>query len=209
MEIRWIHGYRTARFGSVPWSIGSSGDGDGVGVGVGYMRENSEEILYRSFLLRLLWAIMAWTGTSTLWRCPSSISIADYGVAHSPRCPDGWFWRGCHSVWHARTRQVSVSWQLPEEAPVHPQGSWSYSASSRWSCVPRRKCGEVSTGTWSQKSGSFSQSQQVGSMSHSDRGRWRWQETCTAWTFLRRGGVVLLRQNLFNRRRPARVKKCS
>ena len=33
-----------------------------------------------------------------------------------------WFWRGCRVVWHAQTMQASVSWQLPEEVPVDPQG---------------------------------------------------------------------------------------
>ena len=47
-------------------------------------------------------------GMSTLCRCSSSISSADHGVAHPPRCPEGWFWRGCHGVGHARTMQASV-----------------------------------------------------------------------------------------------------
>ena len=51
------------------------------------------------FCRRPLWAAVAWAGMSTLWRCPSSISSAD----HPPRCPKGWFWRGCRGVWHART----------------------------------------------------------------------------------------------------------
>ena len=32
---------------------------------------------------------------STLSHCPSSISSADHGVVHPPKCPEGWFWRGC------------------------------------------------------------------------------------------------------------------
>ena len=46
------------------------------------------------------------------------------------RCPEGWFRRGCRGVWHPRSRQTSVSWQLPAEVPVDPQGSWSCSAPS-------------------------------------------------------------------------------
>ena len=46
---------------------------------------------------------------SILRSCPSSIPSADHGVAHPPRCPEGWFWRGCCGVWHARTMQVSDS----------------------------------------------------------------------------------------------------
>ena len=63
------------------------------------------------FCRRPLWAVLAWAGMSTLWCCPSSISSADYGVAHLPRCPEGWFWRGCGGVWHDWTMQVSVSWR--------------------------------------------------------------------------------------------------
>ena len=79
---------------------------------------------------RPLCVVLGWADKPTLWCCPSSIFSADHGVAHPPRCPEGWFWRGCHDVWHARTMQVSVSWQLPEEVPVDPQGSWSYPAPS-------------------------------------------------------------------------------
>ena len=77
---------------------------------------------------RPLWTILAQAGTPTLWCCPSSISSADHGVAHPPRCPEGWFWRGCRGLWHGRTMQVSVSRQLPEEVHGNPQGSWSCSA---------------------------------------------------------------------------------
>ena len=37
--------------------------------------------------------------------CPSRISSADHGVAHPSRCPEGWFWKGCRGVCHARTMQ--------------------------------------------------------------------------------------------------------
>ena len=76
------------------------------------------------FCRRPLWAVLAWAGMSTLWCSPSSISSADHSIVHPPRCPEGWFWRGCHGVWHFRTMQVSVSWQLPEEVPVDPHDSW-------------------------------------------------------------------------------------
>ena len=39
---------------------------------------------------------------------------ANHFVAHPPRYPEGWFWRGCRDVWHARAMQVSLSWRLPE-----------------------------------------------------------------------------------------------
>ena len=43
---------------------------------------------------------------STLWCCPFSISSADHGTAHPPKCREGRFWRGCCGVWHARTMQA-------------------------------------------------------------------------------------------------------
>ena len=118
------------------------------------------------------WAVLAQIGTSTLWHCPSTISSADRSIAHPPMCPEGWVCRGCWGVWHAQTMQVSVSWQLPEEVPVDPLRSWSCLAPSRWSCVPCKRCGEVSSSTWFQKPESFSfcQSQLAGSMFHSHRG---------------------------------------
>ena len=98
-----------------------------------------------------LWAVLARSGLSTFWCCPSSIFSADHCGAHPLRCNEGWFWRDCRGVLHARTMQVFVSWQLPEEVPAVPQGSWSRSAPSRWSCGPSRKCGEVNSSTWFRK----------------------------------------------------------
>ena len=130
------------------------------------------------FCRRPQWAVLAWVGKSTLWQCPSSISSADHSIAHPPRCPEGSFWRGCCGMWHAQTMQVSVSCQLPEEVPEHPQGSLSRSTPNCWSCAPSRRCREVSSGTWFRRPGSFSQSQQTGSMFQSHRGGWRWQASC-------------------------------
>ena len=39
-------------------------------------------------------------------------------------------------LWRARNMQVPVSWHLPEEVALDPQGSWSCSARSRWSFAP-------------------------------------------------------------------------
>ena len=52
------------------------------------------------FCRRPLWAVLAKEGMFILWCCLSSISFADHGITHPPRCPEGWFWRGCHGVWH-------------------------------------------------------------------------------------------------------------
>ena len=65
-------------------------------------------------------------------------------------------------MWHTKTKQVSISWQLPEEVPVGPQGSWSFSAPSRWTCAPSRRWWEFSSGTWFWKPGPFSQSESRG-----------------------------------------------
>ena len=43
------------------------------------------------FCRRPLRAVLAWADMSTIWGCPSSISFADYDVAHSQRCPERWF----------------------------------------------------------------------------------------------------------------------
>ena len=62
------------------------------------MRDNSAEILFQCFLQE---AIVSSSGmgrdVSTLWCFPSSISSADQGVAHSPRCPEERFWRASPS----------------------------------------------------------------------------------------------------------------
>ena len=75
---------------------------------------------------------------------------ADHGVTYPESCPEEWFLRGCCGVWHARAMQVSVCWQLAEEVPVDPLGSWSCSAPSFWSCASSssRRYREVSPCTW-------------------------------------------------------------
>ena len=78
-----------------------------------------------------LWAVLARAGMSTLWCCPSSISSAD-----PPRCPEGWFSRGCRGVWHARTTQDSVSSQLPEEVPACRWEGFGVNPNFWWIGVP-------------------------------------------------------------------------
>ena len=101
-----------------------------------------------------------------------------------PRCPRGWFWIGCRSVWHARTMQVSISWQLPEDFSADPQGSYF---------APHPFVGHVfqvgDTEEFPHALGfeslvPFFQSQQAGSVWHSRERGWRWQETCRTWTCL-------------------------
>ena len=112
------------------------------------MRDDSAEILFQTFLQEAHLEQFAGAWTSILWCCPSSISLCRSRIAHPPRCLEGWFWRGFHGVWHARTMQVSVSWQLPEEILVDPHGSWSWSAPSCWSCALSRRYREASSWTW-------------------------------------------------------------
>ena len=42
------------------------------------------------FCRRLLWAVLAWVGTSSLWHCPSSNTSVDHGVTRPPRCTEGY-----------------------------------------------------------------------------------------------------------------------
>ena len=71
----------------------------------GRLSRNPLPVFFFSFCRWPLWAVLAWAGMFTLWCCPSSISSANYGVVHPPRCPEGWFWRGCRRMWHVRTMQ--------------------------------------------------------------------------------------------------------
>ena len=123
-------------FSSVPWPFRSS-----VGRTWGTIQQRSSSSL---FCRRPLWAVLAWAQIASLRCCPSSISCDNHGVSHPPRCPVGWFWRGCHGMRRVWTMQVLVSWQLPEDIPWNPQGSWSCSAPYHWSCGLSRRCGEVS-----------------------------------------------------------------
>ena len=70
-------------------------------------RETIQQRSSSPFCRRPLWAVLAWAGMCTLWCSLLCILSADHGVAHPPRCPEGWFWKGCRGVWHARSMQVS------------------------------------------------------------------------------------------------------
>ena len=97
---------RLKQFSSVLWPIGSL-----VGEGGGHEGWFSRDPVPVFFCRRPLWAVLAWAGMSTLWCCSSSISYADHGVAHPLRCPEGWFWRGCHGMWHV--------WAIPPLTSNH------------------------------------------------------------------------------------------
>ena len=71
---------------------------------------------------RPLWAVPAWAGMSTLWRCPSSIACADHCISHPPRCPEGWFWRGCCGVFLFAllvSANTALSLQAKESTKTH------------------------------------------------------------------------------------------
>ena len=73
------------------------------------------EILFQSFLQEDT------VSSSRMARDAHSLMLSIQHFVCRPRRPEGWFWRGCCGVWHARAMQVSVSWQLSKEVPVGPQ----------------------------------------------------------------------------------------
>ena len=78
---------------------------------------------------------------STLWCCPSSIASADQGVAHPPRCPEGWFWRGCRGVWLARTMHVSNITTSQTRSIAHNRIKHEVRCFVlRWRCTVSRTC---------------------------------------------------------------------
>ena len=79
------------QFSSVPWPTESLGGFSSLVSWCfepSHMRDDSAESF--SLFCRPSWAVLAWAGTSTLWRCPYSFTSADHGVARPPRCPEGW-----------------------------------------------------------------------------------------------------------------------
>ena len=108
------------------------------------MRNHSAETLFQSFLQKAL------VSSCDIGRDVNSLmSSIQHFLCQSQCCPPSKVpWRmvleRLDSMWHAQTLHVSVSWQLPEEAPVDPQGSWSCSTPSHWCCAPCRRCGEIS-----------------------------------------------------------------
>ena len=68
----------------------------------GNMRDDSAEILFLSFLQEALMSSSGMGRDGHDLMLSISIFSANHGVAHPPRCPEGWFWRVRHGVWHAR-----------------------------------------------------------------------------------------------------------
>ena len=98
----------------------------------------------------------------------------------------------CRVPWRKVLERLSWGVTCPNHASfslltvarrVDPQGRWSCSAPSRWSCAPSRRCREVSSGIWFRRPGSFFKSRQAESTFHSHRRGRRWRETCRAGTY--------------------------
>ena len=109
------------------------------------------------FCRRPLWAVLAWAWMSTLFML--SIQFFLCRPYHCPPSKVPWSMVLERLVWCVTCPNHTsfCLWQLSEEVPVHPRGSWSCSAPSYWSCGPSRRCGKVSLGTWFRRLGSFSQ----------------------------------------------------
>ena len=112
------------QFGSVPWSIRSFG---------GIWRTIQQRSSSSLFFWRPLWAVLARDGTSTPWRCLFSISSADHGVTHPPRCPKGWFLSGCRGAWHARAMRVFRLLTFVSRNPVGPTKKLIFLLELTWS----------------------------------------------------------------------------
>ena len=69
------------QFSSVPIATGPNGD----------MKDKSAEIFFRSFLQEALVRSSGMGKDVHSLMLSSSISSADSGVTHLPRCPEGWF----------------------------------------------------------------------------------------------------------------------
>ena len=177
-EIKERNAVSTSVYSPVLWPIGSRGEGGG-------MRDDSAEILFHIFFSRMpLWAaVLAWVGRSNLWFCPSCISSVDLGVALPLRSLERWSWRGRRGVGHARIMHVSLSWQLPEEVPVDPQGNWSCPAPSCWSYDPSRRSRKSFLRHLVSKNRIwfFFQSQRAVSMFDNRQEEWRWHAVNWLW----------------------------
>ena len=98
----------------VPWPTGSWG----VGGVCRRIQQRSSSCLLCG---RSSWAVLAQTGASTLWRCPSSFFFpADHGITHPPRCPKEWFWRGCCGARHACCQKRFLWAHKVVDLALHP-----------------------------------------------------------------------------------------
>ena len=148
-------------------------------------QEDWQTIKQRSSSSLFCWmplcAVLAWAGMSPL-DCPASIP----------------------SSWSRHPSPSKVPWRMVLKRPAcrvaYPKHATFrlLPVARRDSCRPTRKlillCKQSMVlclkkkmqrsflRHWFWTSGSFSQSQHEGSIFHSHRGGWRWQETCATWT---------------------------
>ena len=117
----------------------------------GDKRDNSAEIVFQSFLQKAL------VSSSGMSKDVHSLMLS---IQHF-LC-----WPLCHPSSRVPSRMVLerlswhvtcpnhasfISWQLPEEVPVDPQGSWPCSTPNQLSCVLGTRCREVSYGLLTHK----------------------------------------------------------
>ena len=149
----------------------------------GDMTRFSRDPLSGLLCRRPLWAVLAWAGKSTLWCCPSIISFGGHGIAHPPRYPEKWFYRGCRSVWLARaipaldSCQTRFLWTHKEIVDLAPHPDVGH--------VPQVADAEKFPQVLGfQNLIPIIQSQWAGSMFQSYRAEWMWQATCNGRTCL-------------------------
>ena len=172
LALMCVHALRSVQFSSVPWPIGSSRGHDR------WFSRDSFPVFSAGGHCEQFWhgeGCPLFDVVHTAFPLPTTVSPT---LQHALK--DG-FGKAVH------TMQVSLSWRLPEAVPVGPQGSWFCSMPSCRSCAPCTEVGNAEDFPWAfgfKSVNPFFQSQQAGSMSHSHRGGWTQQESCTAWTCL-------------------------
>ena len=145
------------------------------------MTVTSAEILFQSCQQGATVSILAWAGMSTPWCCPSSIYLLTMA---SP------ILKGALRV---GSGEAVMMCDMPESREFLSFNScqkrclWTNKATDLalhpvvGSCAASKRCREVSSSAWFWMPGSSVRSQPAGSMFHSQRGGWRWQETCKTW----------------------------
>ena len=122
----------------------------------GDMMDNSVEILFLSFLKEAV------VRSSDVGKDVHSLTLFIKHFLcqsqHSPPPKGPWGMVLERLSWHMTcTNQAAFCLlTVARRGSCSPQGSWSCSSSSCWPCAQSRRCGEVSSGTWFWKPGSFS-----------------------------------------------------
>ena len=74
--------------------------------------DSSEEILFLSFLREVIVTSCGMGMAVHSLMLSIQHFLCQPWCPDPPRCPEGWFWRGCHGGWHAQTMMVleRLSW---------------------------------------------------------------------------------------------------